>query len=110
MLVLTRRVGEVVVIGDDVHVTVLSVSGKQVRMGIKAPSSVPILRQELLYERIKNVEHADQTCTRDDTKGTTQTARCASSETLSKAVPDHDRDRSSLAQRPAPAVDIPRIR
>jgi len=66
MLVLTRRVGEAVVIGNDVLVTVLSVTGKQVRIGIKAPSAVPILRQELLHERIKNAEHAGQTCTRDN--------------------------------------------
>ena len=82
MLVLTRRVGEVVVIGNDVVVTVLSVSGRQVRIGIKAPSTVPILRQEL-YERVRNEERVGQTSTRDNTKGI------------------EPGDRSSLAQRPA---------
>jgi carbon storage regulator len=50
MLVITRRIGEEVVIADDIHVTVLSVKGKQVRLGIMAPSSVLVRRLELLSE------------------------------------------------------------
>ena len=52
MLILTRRVGETVVIGDNVVVTVLAVKGNQVRLGIKAPRDVAVHREEIL-ERIK---------------------------------------------------------
>jgi carbon storage regulator len=52
MLILMRRVGETVMIGDEVTVTVLSVKGNLVRLGINAPKSVAVYRQEV-YERIK---------------------------------------------------------
>ena len=52
MLVLTRRVGETVMIGDDVIITVLGVKGNQVRVGINAPRNVGVHREEI-YERIK---------------------------------------------------------
>lgn len=52
MLILTRRVGESVVIGDDISVTVLGVKGNQVRIGVTAPMDVAVHRQEI-YERIK---------------------------------------------------------
>jgi carbon storage regulator len=52
MLILTRRVAETVMIGDDVKITVLGVKGNQVRIGIEAPRHVPVHREEL-YERIK---------------------------------------------------------
>jgi len=52
MLILTRNPLETIVIGDDIHVTVLSVSGTQVRLGIRAPKSVPVHREEI-YNRIK---------------------------------------------------------
>lgn len=48
MLVLTRRLGESVAIGDDVVVTVLEVRGGQVRLGIVAPSEITVLRSEIL--------------------------------------------------------------
>ncbi|CAN8138811.1 Translational regulator CsrA [uncultured Thiomicrorhabdus sp.] len=48
MLVLTRREGEALVIDSDIKVTILSVKGSQVRIGIEAPQSVPIHREELL--------------------------------------------------------------
>ncbi|MDP6673395.1 MAG: carbon storage regulator CsrA [Gammaproteobacteria bacterium] len=51
MLILTRRIGESVVIGDDVDVTVLGVKGSQVRLGVKAPKEVAVHREEI-YERI----------------------------------------------------------
>ncbi len=51
MLVLTRRVDETLHIGDDVQVTVLGVKGNQVRLGIDAPKSVHILREELLTSK-----------------------------------------------------------
>jgi len=51
MLILTRRVGESVVIGNDVDVTVLGVKGNQVRIGVKAPKDVAVHREEI-YQRI----------------------------------------------------------
>lgn len=53
MLILTRRVGETVVIGDEVQVTVLGVKGNQVRLGVNAPRDVSVHRQEI-YERIRD--------------------------------------------------------
>jgi carbon storage regulator len=52
MLILTRRVGENLRIGDNVTVAVLGVKGNQVRVGIEAPRDVPVHREEI-YERIK---------------------------------------------------------
>lgn len=52
MLILTRRVGETVTIGDDVTVTILGVRGNQVRVGINAPKAIPVHRQEI-YDRIQ---------------------------------------------------------
>jgi carbon storage regulator len=52
MLILTRRVGETVMIGDNVAVTVLGVKGNQVRVGIKAPKDTPVHREEI-FERIR---------------------------------------------------------
>lgn len=48
MLILTRRAGETLRIGDDVEVTVLGVKGNQVRVGIEAPKIITIIREELL--------------------------------------------------------------
>jgi len=55
MLILTRRTGESLIIGDDTEVTVLSVKGNQVRIGINAPKDVPVHREEIYY-RIKEEE------------------------------------------------------
>ena len=52
MLILTRRVGETLMIGDEVTVTVLGVKGNQVRIGVNAPKNVSVHREEI-YERIK---------------------------------------------------------
>ena len=55
MLILTRRVGETVMIGDDVSVTVLGVKGNQVRIGVNAPKDVAVHREEI-FERISAVK------------------------------------------------------
>lgn len=52
MLILTRRVGETLMVGDDVTVTVLGVKGNQVRIGVNAPKDVAVHREEI-YERIR---------------------------------------------------------
>jgi carbon storage regulator len=57
MLILTRRVGETIVIGDDVTVTVLGVKGNQVRVGVDAPKEIAVHREEI-FKRIKR-EQAD---------------------------------------------------
>lgn len=55
MLILTRKIGESLIIGDDVEITVLSVRGNQVKLGVNAPKEIAVHRQEI-YERIKAAE------------------------------------------------------
>ena len=63
MLILTRRVSESLMIGDEVTITVLGVKGNQVRIGVNAPREVAVHREEI-YERIKR-EQADQAAQHD---------------------------------------------
>ncbi len=64
MLILTRRVGEVIMIGDDVEIVVLGIRGNQARIGINAPKDIPVHREEI-YERIQR-EKAGQVADADD--------------------------------------------
>lgn len=64
MLILTRRVGESVMIGDNVTITVLGVKGNQVRIGVNAPKDVAVHREEI-YERIQKEQGALVEATED---------------------------------------------
>lgn len=57
MLILTRRVAETLMIGDDIEISVLGINGTSVRIGINAPRDIPVHREEI-YHKIKNEKDA----------------------------------------------------
>lgn len=59
MLLLTRRIGESIMIGDDVKITVAGAAGKQVRIGIEAPREIAVNREEI-YRKIQEASSGDQ--------------------------------------------------
>lgn len=65
MLILTRRVGETLMIGDEVTVTVLGVKGNQVRIGVNAPKHVAVHREEI-YERIQREQEQNGNAVAND--------------------------------------------
>ncbi len=65
MLILTRRIGEAIIIGDNVEVTILDIRGHQVRLGIDAPKDIAVHREEI-YNRIQAEKEADNVTNTDD--------------------------------------------
>jgi carbon storage regulator len=68
MLILTRYVGDSIMIGDNIYLTVLGVHGKQIRLGIKAPREIQILREELVEKSNVNSatsNHSTEFCASD---------------------------------------------
>lgn len=66
MLILRRRAGEVIRIGEEIQITVLDVGGNRVKLGVEAPADIPVLRGEVLLTRDENTHAAEQSVTATD--------------------------------------------
>lgn len=60
MLTLTRKVGEVIRVGDDIEIVVKEIRRNQVRIGVSAPRNVPIFREELVQENVDDIDAEDR--------------------------------------------------
>ena len=74
MLVLTRKAGESIVIGNQIRLTILEIQGRQIRLGIEAPAEVPVHRGEV-YERIKRENQLAAQGSEGGLKGLSQTLK-----------------------------------
>jgi carbon storage regulator len=104
MLILTRRPGERVVIGDEILVTVMGVSGHTVRLGIAAPAGVPIYREEI-WLAVKEENRAAAAASADALPAAAD-ARPAAGDALPSAA-DADPEPAQPASTDAPAEDQP---
>jgi len=77
MLVLTRRIGEAILIADDVVVTLLDIRGSRVRLGVSAPNAVRVVRQEVLERVARTLPDDAAAGVPAPAVATTKTARCA---------------------------------
>ena len=84
MLILTRRVGETLKVGNDVDVTVLGVKGNQIRIGIKAPKNVAVHREEI-FDRIQREAELAQRS--DQGRGSASNADSPAEETSANPTP-----------------------